>query len=491
MDLARLRATLDDLQTCAAGDLESQTLEFKSWCDNKKDLCQELTEAVVCLANADGGHVIVGVQDRGVGVRAVSRCPHGAVTVDWIRAKLRDLTKPSVSCTVARIGDVVGNPTIPEYADLIAIEVQKTNRPGGHRTNAGVSYKRSNNECRIEYYEGDNDYSRAAIEDLRYSDLDEKAIRTAASHRELKFPGINLLRLRPIDNLLECQLLVRSDDSQFELPTIGAIILFGRSDALKKGLPNSETVLALETSINTPLTASKWLNLIDAMEAHSQWIGQQLPKMDIEFPDDVIRELLLNAYLHRCYRTQAPVQIHIRADELEIQNPGGLLGSLTIESLIHSPPIYRNFLLADSARQFGYCEKAGLGIDKVYYNLILNGFDFPKFQSINDSFSAIIRLRRDQAFADFARKSGGALQLSLTDLIVLRALRSRGRLAIGELVRLSQRSRDYMDDVLADLERRMIIKRFEEAYCLSERTLDVLAECGDKTQLSLFKSSSP
>jgi hypothetical protein len=37
----------------------------------------------------------------------------------------------------------------------------------------------------------------------------------------------------------------------------------------------------------------------------------------------------------------------------------------------------------------------------------------------------------------------------------------------------------------------MIIKRFEEAYCLSERTLDALAECGDKTQLPLFKSSGP
>lgn len=490
MDLARLEATLGDLQTCAAGDLESQTLEFKGWCHNEKDLCRELAEAVVCLANADGGHVIVGVQDRGVGLWAVSHCPHGAVTVDWIRARLRDLTKPPVSCTVARIGDVVANPTIPAYADLIAIEVQKTNRPGGHRTNWGVSYRRSNNECRIEYYEGNDDYSGAVVEDHRYADLDEKTIRTAASHRELKF-SIELLRPRPIDNLIEFQLLVRSVDSKFELPTIGAIILFGRSDVLKKVLPNSETVLALETSINTPLTASRWLNLIGAMEEHSQWIAEQLPKMDIEFPDDVIRELLLNAYLHRCYRTQAPVQIHIRGDELEIQNPGGLLGSLTSESLIHSPPIYRNFLLADSARQFGYCEKAGLGIDKVYYNLILNGFDFPIFQSINDSFSAIIRLRRDQAFADFARKSGGDLQLSLTDLIVLRALRSRGRLAIGELVRLSQRPRDYMDDVLSDLERRMIIKRFEEAYFLSERTLDALAECGDKTQLSLFKVSSP
>ena len=356
----------------------------------------------------------------------------------------------------------------------------------------GCELQAFDDECRIEYYEGNDDYTRTAIGELRYEDLDEKAIRSAANHRELKVPSISPLRSRPIDNLIDFQLLVRSDGSQFELPTIGAVILFGRSDVLKKALPNTETVLALETSINTPLTASEWLNLIDAMELHSHWIRQQLlPKIDIEFPDDVIRELLLNAYLHRSYQTQAPVQIHIRTDELEIQNPGGLLGALTIESLIHSPPIYRNFLLADSARQFGYCEKAGSGIDKIYYNLILNGFDFPIFQSANDSFSAIIRLNRDQAFAEFARKAGGDLKLSLTDLIVLRALRARGRLAVGELVRLSQRPRDYMIDVLADLERRMIVRGFENAYGLSESTLNALAECGDKAQLPLFKFSTP
>jgi hypothetical protein len=327
-----------------------------------------------------------------------------------------------------------------------------------------------------------------AIQDLQYADLDDSAVGAAVGHRELQFASARLLGSRPIDTLTDLQLLVREGDGHTRAPTIAAVVLFALPSVLKRILPNAETVLSLESSINTPLTGSEWRNLISSLEAHSVWIIRQLVKDQIDIPSDVVRELLLNAYIHRCYRTQAPVQIHVRSDELEIQNPGGLLGSLATDSLIHSPPIYRNFLLADSARQFGYCEKAGSGIDKIYYNLILNGFDFPIFQSKNDSFSALIRLRRDKPFADFVHTSGGDLQLRLTDLIVLRALRARRNLAVDELVRISQRPLDYLRDVLYDLERRMLIRHVADvSYCLSDRTLDTLAQLGHKAQLSLFK----
>jgi hypothetical protein len=107
---------------------------------------------------------------------------------------------------------------------------------------------------------------------------------------------------------------------------------------------------------------------------------------------------------------------------------------------------------------------------------------------VNDSFSAVIRLRRDEAFAAFIKKVGGDLNLSLTELIILRALRSRGNLAIDDLVRQSQRTRDYLADVLLDLERRLIVRRVDDTYSLSERVLDGLEESGDKAQFQLFKN---
>jgi predicted HTH transcriptional regulator len=66
MDVGRLNAILQDLAVTAAGDLESQTLEFKSWCKDERELSQQIAEAAVCLANAEGGFVIIGVDDRRV-----------------------------------------------------------------------------------------------------------------------------------------------------------------------------------------------------------------------------------------------------------------------------------------------------------------------------------------------------------------------------------------------------------------------------------------
>jgi hypothetical protein len=59
--------------------------------------------------------------------------------------------------------------------------------------------------------------------------------------------------------------------------TVAAVLLFGKEKIVRRELPTAETVLALETSINTPLTASKWLNIIDSVRSYSTWIRDNLP----------------------------------------------------------------------------------------------------------------------------------------------------------------------------------------------------------------------
>jgi predicted HTH transcriptional regulator len=84
-----------------AASVEPQQLEFKSWCKDDRELSREIADAAVCLASTDGGLLILGVDDKSVGQRAMARCPHSGVSVDWVRAKIRELTRPPVRCPLS------------------------------------------------------------------------------------------------------------------------------------------------------------------------------------------------------------------------------------------------------------------------------------------------------------------------------------------------------------------------------------------------------
>jgi ATP-dependent DNA helicase RecG len=68
-----------------------------------------------------------------------------------------------------------------------------------------------------------------------------------------------------------------------------------------------------------------------------------------EYPTTAIREAILNALVHRDYsiHTQGiPIQLVIYADRLEITNPGGIYGRLTVDQLGKATPDTRNPSLA-------------------------------------------------------------------------------------------------------------------------------------------------
>ena len=75
--------------------------------------------------------------------------------------------------------------------------------------------------------------------------------------------------------------------------------------------------------------------------------GKRKDKTD--YPIKSIREALLDALVHRDYSIHAegmPVQLSIFADRLEITNPGGLYGRLTLDTLGKVQPDTRNPVLA-------------------------------------------------------------------------------------------------------------------------------------------------
>ncbi len=51
-----------------------------------------------------------------------------------------------------------------------------------------------------------------------------------------------------------------------------------------------------------------------------------------DYPEWALRELLMNAVMHRNYDSNTPIRFYVFSDHIEIQNPGGLYGEATPEN---------------------------------------------------------------------------------------------------------------------------------------------------------------
>ncbi len=98
------------------------------------------------------------------------------------------------------------------------------------------------------------------------------------------------------------------------------------------------------------------------------------------FPDWSIRELLLNAIIHRDYQIgNAPIKFYdYNGFRLEISNPGGLYGQAKPDNFPFVSD-YRNPLLAEAVKVMGYVNKFNRGISKVKAELENNGNPPPIF----------------------------------------------------------------------------------------------------------------
>ena len=84
----------------------------------------------------------------------------------------------------------------------------------------------------------------------------------------------------------------------------------------------------------------------------------------LELPEGALREALVNAIVHRDYRSTANVQVHVFRDRLEIVTPGGLPAGMREEDL-GAKSVPRNPLLFGMFYRMGLVEQVGSGIRRI------------------------------------------------------------------------------------------------------------------------------
>lgn len=112
----------------------------------------------------------------------------------------------------------------------------------------------------------------------------------------------------------------------------------------------------------------------------------------INYPLWALRELIMNAVMHRNYASNAPIYIYEFSNRIEIINPGGLFGEVTPENFPRASD-YRNPVLATAMKNLNYVNRFNFGIFNARASLQKNGNPAPDFDlSLRTKFSVTIHI---------------------------------------------------------------------------------------------------
>ncbi|MCR4594473.1 MAG: putative DNA binding domain-containing protein [Clostridiales bacterium] len=108
-----------------------------------------------------------------------------------------------------------------------------------------------------------------------------------------------------------------------------------------------------------------------------------------EYPIIAIREIILNALIHRDYSIHtdlSPITIRVFKDRIEFENPGGLYGSMTIDKLGKATADTRNPFIAKTMEVMGETENRYSGIPLIKRLMSEYGLPEPLFENTRGVF---------------------------------------------------------------------------------------------------------
>jgi ATP-dependent DNA helicase RecG len=184
--------------------------------------------------------------------------------------------------------------------------------------------------------------------------------------------------------------------------TLGAVLLFGTTEAIGKWAPSAEVLFqdlrAGDAQTNErfhgPLIrAAEWLSQkVDERQSNTELITGMFRVEVPLIPLRTRRESVANALVHRDYSALGPVVVQITDAEFSVSNPGGLPPGVTITNLLEqSRP--RSPLLADAFKRAGLVDRRGKGVNDMFEQQLRAGRDVPDYsRTTSDSVTVIVPL---------------------------------------------------------------------------------------------------
>ena len=258
------------------------------------------------------------------------------------------------------------------------------------------------------FYQGrqQESFDGTLVADTTWDDLQPEAIADYRQSRAEANPDAEELRWTDEDLLQSLGCIRRNPQGAWQ-PTVAGVMLFGKPVTLRRcfpmtrvdyiRVPGREWVPHPDRRFDTIDLRDPLLRLVRRAQAA---ILDDLPKGfaleegDLQRTDKpaiplrVIREALVNALMHRSYRSHSPVQIIRYANRLEIRNPGFSLKSQ--DHLGEPGSQLRNPKIAAALYDTRLAETKGSGIRVMRESMEQAGLTPPLFESDrgNDQFVA-------------------------------------------------------------------------------------------------------
>ena len=443
---------------------ESFTVEFKG--EEKSPLSDyELYKAVVCLANGNGGLLLIGVEDDGRTTGARPR--HGSLTDPLrLKAAIFNNTIPNLHAEI----EIVSIDRKP----IIMIKIPRSDRPVC--TASGLYVRRAimgtgKPGC-VPFYAHEMDSRRGS---LGLSDLTAQPV---VSVKWEDLDSIEFDRLRRVirqyrgdrtllafDNFEMAKALgLVEGDIEPKHPTLAGILLLGKEEILQRNVPAHEVAFQVLKGTKVEVNNFFRLPLIRIVEeVMSQFQARNreeevmlgLFRMGVpDYSEQGAREAFLNALIHRDYQKLGAVHFQWYEDRIEISNPGGFVEGVTLSNLLVTPPRPRNPRLADVFNRIGLVERTGRGIDTIFEGQVRYGRPIPDYSRTTED-SVTVILRGGPANLDFCKwvveQERAGRTLSLDALFILNELQYERRINISRAVELTQKTEGDVRSTLENL----------------------------------------
>ncbi len=362
---------------------ESDFREFKSAWEGKpgnkkprlvKHICEDIAEGLVAFANADGGELIIGVEDD----MTITGIPHSYEEVQQMlnAVKSHVFEGQVLPLVYTQKINIDNKPILFFQVEKGTSEIYqlRDGRALARKDKRTIPVKIS--KLQFERQEIiSREYDRQLVDGATITDLDVPLIQSLAnSYLNGMTPEKYLQQLGLAEYTVSGLRLRRA-----------SVLLFARD--ISKWHPRSQ-VRILKVDGNELLPGEKYNVISDEIvsgniyelaskswESLRPYLAQKTEfgaggkfEQRYSYPEDACREALLNALAHRDYSNSNGIEVYIFDDRLEIKSPGALLSTLTIDDLyaLDNRHESRNSKIAYTMNVSKFMRELGEGMKRIF-----------------------------------------------------------------------------------------------------------------------------